>query len=148
MAGDLRELDEALVRLRRLWAASRASTVDDLGRRVEMSSVLVVEACNHSRIGEDIGTVQIPRILAARFPGVGIEHNFGREFLDNEQLAEYRLIIHCGGCMISPQKLQARVRDLAGVGVPLTNYGVFLAWAQGLDTLRRVLVPWDLDRLI
>jgi [FeFe] hydrogenase H-cluster maturation GTPase HydF len=110
--------------------------------------VLVVEACNHSRVGEDIGTVQIPRILAARFPGVKVEHNFGREFLDNEQLAEYRLIIHCGGCMISPQKLQARVRDLAGVGVPLTNYGVFLAWARGLETLRRVLVPWGLDRLI
>jgi hypothetical protein len=50
--------------------------------------------------------------------------------------------------MISPQQLQARIRDLAGVGVPLTNYGLFLSWAQGPQVLRRVLVPWGLDRLI
>ncbi|WP_448608449.1 MarR family winged helix-turn-helix transcriptional regulator [Geodermatophilus sp. URMC 60] len=49
--GDLRVLDEALVRLRRLWAASRAHVVDDLGRRVEMSSVLVVEACARAEPG-------------------------------------------------------------------------------------------------
>jgi hypothetical protein len=109
--------------------------------------VLVAEACNHSRIGEDIGTVQIPRILAARFPGVQLEHNFGREFLENAELAAYRLIVHCGGCMISPQQLQARLRDLAAVGVPLTNYGLFLSWAQGPQILRRVLAPWGLDPL-
>ncbi len=110
--------------------------------------VLVAEACNHSRIGEDIGTVQIPRILAARFPGVRVEHNFGREFLENAELAAYRLIVHCGGCMISPQQLQARLRDLAAVGVPLTNYGLFLSWAQGPQILRRVLAPWGLDPLL
>ena len=60
--GDLRVLDEALVRLRRLWAASRAHVVDDLGRRVEMSSVLVVEAC--ARAEPDTGEVTVGDVAA------------------------------------------------------------------------------------
>jgi predicted GTPase len=105
--------------------------------------VLIVEACNHSRIGEDIGTVQIPNHFAKHYPGVTIEHNFGREFQDNKQLEQYTLIIHCGGCMISAQKLQARLRDLETVGVPITNYGVLLSYLQGPATLERVLKPFS-----
>ncbi|MBN1768595.1 MAG: 50S ribosome-binding GTPase [Prolixibacteraceae bacterium] len=104
--------------------------------------ILIAEACNHSRIQEDIGTVQIPTIIKKRCPGVAVEFNFGREFQLNEKLSEYRLIIHCGGCMISTQKLQARLRDLRSVGVPITNYGVFLSWAQGSGALERVMKPW------
>ena len=106
--------------------------------------VLIVEACNHSRIGEDIGTVQIPKHFAKRYPGVTIEHNFGREFQDNKQLDQYALIIHCGGCMISAQKLQARLRDLETVGVPITNYGVLLSYLQGPAALQRVLKPFGI----
>jgi [FeFe] hydrogenase H-cluster maturation GTPase HydF len=106
--------------------------------------VLIAEACNHSRIAEDIGTVQIPNCIRRRWPGVVIEHNFGREFQENEQLASYKLVIHCGGCMISAQKLLARLRDLDTIGVPYTNYGIFLAYAQGLQALRRVLRPWGI----
>ena len=106
--------------------------------------VLIAEACNHSRIGEDIGTVQIPKYFAQKYPGVIIEHNFGREFQDNQDLARYKLIIHCGGCMISTQKLQARLRDLETAGVPITNYGVLLAYLQGEETLKRVLSPWGI----
>jgi [FeFe] hydrogenase H-cluster maturation GTPase HydF len=105
---------------------------------------LVVEACNHSRVGEDIGTVQIPNYFAQKYPGVILEHNFGREFQDNQNLAHYKLIIHCGGCMISAQKLQARLRDLETAGVPITNYGVLLAYWQGEAALRRVLKPWGI----
>ena len=104
--------------------------------------VLIVEACNHSRIGEDIGTVQIPKHFAKKYPGVVIEHNFGREFQDNKHLEQYKLIIHCGGCMISAQKLQARLRDLETVGVPITNYGVILSYLQGPAALERVLKPF------
>ncbi|NCC45362.1 MAG: hypothetical protein EOM18_17650, partial [Clostridia bacterium] len=63
--------------------------------------ILISEACNHSRIGEDIGTVQIPAILERKYPGVIVDHNFGREFQENSSLEKYSLIIHCGGCMIS-----------------------------------------------
>lgn len=125
--------------------AQGTRVIDDLkpGDRV-----LIVEACNHSRIGEDIGTVQIPRFITDRFPGVAIDHNFGREFQENRDLAAYRLIIHCGGCMISSQKLLARIRDLETVGVPFSNYGLFLSAMQGKDALRRVLEPWGLAGVI
>jgi [FeFe] hydrogenase H-cluster maturation GTPase HydF len=108
-------------------------------------AVLIAEACNHSRIAEDIGTVQIPAIINRRWPGVRVEHSFGREFETNERLSRYRLVIHCGGCMIASQKLLARIRDLDSVGVPYTNYGIFIAYAQGRDALNRVLSPWGLN---
>lgn len=104
--------------------------------------VLIAEACNHDRIAEDIGTVQIPRQLGARVPGLRIDHAFGREFPAPDELRGYRLVIHCGGCMISRQKLAARLGRLIGAGVPITNYGLVLAWLQGPEALRRVLKPW------
>jgi len=107
--------------------------------------VLIAEACNHSRIAEDIGIVQIPNFIKKHWPGVTIEHNFGREFQENEQLQSYKLVIHCGGCMITAQKLLARIRDLDSIGVPYTNYGVFLSYMQGPEALRQVLLPWGID---
>ncbi len=107
--------------------------------------ILIAEACNHSRIAEDIGTVQIPSFIQRHWPGVVVEHNFGREFQENQRLQSYKLVIHCGGCMITAQKLLARIRDLDAVGVPYTNYGIFLAHTQGPEALRRVLLPWGLD---
>jgi len=104
--------------------------------------ILIAEACNHSRIKEDIGTVQIPTKIRQLFPGVEVEFSFGREFQENKQLSDYKLIIHCGGCMISQQKMQARLRDLRSVGVPITNYGIFLSWIQGQEALERVVSPW------
>jgi [FeFe] hydrogenase H-cluster maturation GTPase HydF len=106
--------------------------------------ILIVEACNHSRIAEDIGTVQIPNFVKKHWPGVVVEHNFGREFQENRQLQSYKLVVHCGGCMITAQKLLARIRDLDSVGVPYTNYGVFLSWMQGPEALAKVLRPFGL----
>ncbi len=107
--------------------------------------VLIAEACNHSRIAEDIGIVQIPNFIKNHWPGVEIEHNFGREFQENEQLQSYKLVVHCGGCMITAQKLLARIGDLESIGVPFTNYGVFLSYMQGPEALRKVLLPWGID---
>lgn len=106
--------------------------------------VLIVEACNHSRIAEDIGTSQIPKILNAKIPGLIIEHNFGREFQENANLNTYKLIIHCGGCMVTPQAISARIRDLSHLGIPYTNYGVFLSYIHGKPCLDRVLEPWGI----
>lgn len=119
--------------------AKGVSALEDLRRG---DRVLIAEACNHDRIAEDIGTVQIPGKLARIRPGVRIEHSFGREFPPPEELAEYSLVIHCGGCMISTQKLSARVERLALAGVPVTNYGIVLSWLEGPDILERVLRPW------
>jgi [FeFe] hydrogenase H-cluster maturation GTPase HydF len=108
-------------------------------------SILIAEACNHSRVGEDIGTVQIPALVEKKYPGVKVEHNFGREFQENSELEKYSLIIHCGGCMISRQKMTARIRDLDAVGVPYTNYGIFLSAVNGRAALRKVVKPWGIE---
>lgn len=104
--------------------------------------VLIAEACNHDRIAEDIGTVQLPRKLESVVPGLRFDHAFGREFPDPEELRQYAVAIHCGGCMIRPQKLSARVMRLHEAGIPVTNYGLALSWYEGKATLGRVLAPW------
>lgn len=104
--------------------------------------VLIAEACNHSRIGEDIGTVQIPRYLEKKYPGVIVDHAFGREFHETAALSSYQVIVHCGACMIDSQKLLSRIRDLEALGVPVTNYGLLLSHMQGPAALERVLEPW------
>ncbi|CAG9463417.1 unnamed protein product [Pedinophyceae sp. YPF-701] len=110
--------------------------------------VLIAEACNHNRITDacnDIGMVQIPQMIERHAgPGVVLDHTFGREFPDLEQgLSEYDLVIHCGACMIDHQKVRARISDAAEAGVPLTNYGLLMAYAyNGPDALARVLAPW------
>ena len=107
--------------------------------------ILIAEACNHSRIAEDIGTVQIPNFIQRRWPGVVVEHSFGRGVGRRRKILRlYELVIHCGGCMIAAQKLLARIRDLDSVGVPYTNYGIFLSWMQGEQALAKVLRPFGL----
>ncbi len=104
--------------------------------------VLIYEACNHSRIAEDIGTVQIPALLQNLAPGVKIDHAFGKQLNEIENLEQYKLVIHCGGCMLSPQVLAARLKDLDAKGVFYTNYGLFLAARQGPAVLKRVVKPF------
>lgn len=104
--------------------------------------ILIAEACNHSRIKEDIGTVQIPKLLGKFYPGVVIDHSFGREFFDDSDMKKCKLVIHCGGCMISNQRMVARLRDLNSTAIPITNYGIFLSYMQGEETLNRVIKPW------
>ncbi len=104
--------------------------------------ILIAEACNHSRIREDIGTVQIPALLRKFYPQVIVNFTFGREFVDEPDIKKYKLVIHCGGCMISNQRMAARLRDLKATGIPVTNYGIFLSFMQGEKTLDRVIKPW------
>ena len=113
-----------------------------LNSLVAGDSVLIAEACNHSRINEDIGTVQIPKILNRLIPGVTVEHSFGRELFSGADMKKYKLVIHCGGCMISNQQMAARLRNLYETGIPITNYGIFLSYVQGEKTLNRVIAPW------
>jgi [FeFe] hydrogenase H-cluster maturation GTPase HydF len=105
-------------------------------------TILIAEACNHSRIKEDIGTVQIPNLIKKQFPGVQVKHVFGREWPEPEELENIKLVIHCGGCMITPQRMAARLRDLGKYGIPITNYGIFLSYVQGKQVLEQVLKPW------
>ncbi|MFZ4564576.1 MAG: hypothetical protein ACOYNU_14435, partial [Bacteroidales bacterium] len=77
-----------------------------------------------------------------KFPGVKVRHIFGREWPEQEEMAGIKLVIHCGGCMITPQRMAARLRDLEKYGIPITNYGIFLSYVQGKSVLEQVLEPW------
>jgi [FeFe] hydrogenase H-cluster maturation GTPase HydF len=122
--------------------ADFATAVRVLDNLQHGDSIVIAEACNHSRIKEDIGTVQIPNVIAQRFPGVTVQHIFGREWPDEEELKRTKLVVHCGGCMITPQRMAARLRDLGKLNVPITNYGIFLSYVQGKEVLEKVLQPW------
>lgn len=105
------------------------------------SRVLIAEACNHDRKCNDIGTVQIPRILEKKAGGkINFEFNFGRPFPDN--LNRYDLIIHCGACMVDRQKYSRRLLKTQKAGIPITNYGILLAFAQKAKVLKRTTKPF------
>ena len=93
--------------------------------------VLIAEACAHAPQEEDIGRVQLPRLLRQRTgEGLRIDIAAGDEF--PERLQGYDLVIHCGACMFNRAHVMARVRQARAQGVPITNYGVAIACLQGI----------------
>lgn len=108
--------------------------------------VMIAEGCNHDRKAEDIGTVQIPKKIEALFGkgAIQIDHYFGRVFAENDKLKEYKLVIHCGGCMLDQQAIASRMEDLIESGVSFTNYGVLLSYFQGEEALNKVIEPYGL----
>lgn len=103
--------------------------------------ILIVEACNHSRKCDDIGTVQIPKLLEKRIGGkLNFEFSFGRTY--PEDVSKYKMIIHCGACMIDRQKYLRRILKAKEVGVPFTNYGILLSFLQGEEVLERAVKPF------
>lgn len=102
--------------------------------------VLVAEACTHSPPTEvDIGRVKIPRLLEARVGGK-LEWTFFTGYDFPAELQTYRLVIHCGGCMLNRREMQSRLQLLRQAGVPVVNYGVLLAYLTGV--LPRALQPF------
>lgn len=108
--------------------------------------IMIAEGCNHDRKAEDIGTIQIPNKINEIFGNgsIEIDHYFGRVFADYEKLKEYKLIIHCGGCMLDSQVIKSRIEDLVDSRVSFTNFGVLLSYFQGKKELNRVIKPYGL----
>lgn len=105
--------------------------------------VAIAEACTHNRTCGDIGTVQIPeRLQKALSRKLEFDFNFGRDFPSEKDLKKYKLVIHCGGCMIDSQKVNSRMDDLQYQDTPITNYGLLLSYINSPRTLSRVLKPW------
>lgn len=102
-------------------------------------TVLIAEGCTHHRQCGDIGTVKIPKWLSEH---TGRELKFaftsGTEFPDD--LTPYQLIIHCGGCMLNEREMKYRVSCARDCNVPITNYGIAIAYMQGI--LERSLQPF------
>ena len=95
--------------------------------------VLIAEACTHVPQNEDIGTVKIPRLLQKMLGArVNITNVRGSDFPDVEELKQYDLIIHCGACMFNRRHVLSRIASAHEAGVPITNYGIFLAKMAGI----------------
>jgi len=101
--------------------------------------VLIAEACSHHALEDDIGRVKIPRWLRQYVGGdLQIDTSAGRDYPDD--LNKYKLIFHCGGCMINRREMLTRLRKAQEAGVPVTNYGVAISFLQGV--LKRSLAPF------
>lgn len=104
-------------------------------------TILMGEACSHHPVADDIGKVKIPRWIRQY---TGKELNFvmysGHDF--PEDLERFKLIIHCGACMLNRSEMLRRIKECQRSGVPVTNYGVAISKVQGV--LDRVISPFNL----
>lgn len=102
-------------------------------------NVLISEGCTHHRQCGDIGTVKLPRWIEG-FTGAKPKYQFtsGGEFPEN--LSDFALVIHCGGCMLNEAEMRHRIAQAAAAGVPIVNYGVAIAQMKGI--LQRSLQPF------
>jgi [FeFe] hydrogenase H-cluster maturation GTPase HydF len=109
-------------------AVKGARAIDTLS---DGDKVLISEGCTHHRQCGDIGTVKLPNWLRKRTgKELVIETSSGTDFPEN--LEEYKLIIHCGGCMLSSREMIYRMKCAIDAGVPFTNYGVAIAYMKGI----------------
>ena len=93
--------------------------------------ILISEGCTHHRQCDDIGTVKLPRWIR-EYTGkeIRIETTSGTEFPD--ELTKYKVIIHCGGCMLNEREMKYRLKCAEDQGVPMTNYGIAIAFMKGI----------------
>lgn len=101
--------------------------------------VLIAEACTHHRVEDDIGTVKIPRWLRQNVGGE-LDFKWVSGYELPKDLKDYKLIIHCGACMINRKEMLHRIMEAQKAGVPIVNYGVVIAYLMGI--LKRALQPF------
>lgn len=105
-----------------------AKHIDSL---TENSKVLIAECCTHAPLQEDIGRVKIPALLRKRFGAkLQVDVVSGTDFPEN--LSAYDLIIQCGGCMFNRQFIMTRIEKARAETVPMTNYGITIAYLTGI----------------
>lgn len=113
-------------------------SAESLSGLTEDSKVLIAECCTHAPLAEDIGREKIPALLRKRV-GQGLEVDIvsGTDFPDN--LKEYDLVIQCGACMFNRKYVMSRIESARLQNVPVTNYGVAIAWLNGI--LDKITLP-------
>lgn len=103
-------------------------------------TVLISEGCTHHRQCDDIGTVKLPRWLKqCTGKDLNIATSSGRDF--PEDLSPYRMVIHCGGCMLNAKEVQYRMKSAADQRIPITNYGIFIAYFRGILNRSIAMLP-------
>ena len=112
-------------------------------RLAQGDHVLVAETCTHHPIGDDIGRVKIPRWLS-QYSGASLRftHVQGRDFPSD--LSPYRLVVHCGNCTGNRREMLSRIHRCREAGVPITNYGLTIAYSLGI--FERALAPFPSAR--
>ncbi len=113
-----------------------ARAIEDL---VPGDKVLIAEACTHHRVEDDIGTVKIPRWLT-RHVGADLKFAWASGVELPPDIDQYKLIIHCGACMINRKEMLHRLMKAQEAHVPMVNYGVLIAYLMGI--LKRALEPF------
>lgn len=93
--------------------------------------VLIAEGCTHHKQCNDIGTVKLPTLIR-KTCGCHVEFDFTSGYEFPENLSQYKLIVQCGGCMLSQKEVMNRIESASIAGVPITNYGVALAYMNGI----------------
>jgi [FeFe] hydrogenase H-cluster maturation GTPase HydF len=118
-------------------------TIDELR---EGERILIAEGCTHHRQCDDIGTVKLPRWIR-NYSGVEPDFTFtsGAEF--PEDLSGYRVVIHCGACMLTEREMRYRQKCAADEDVPFTNYGIVIAQMQGILKRSIAMFPHVLAEL-
>ena len=116
--------------------AEGAASIDDLQPG---DKILSAAACSHHALQDDIGRVKIPRWLR-QYVGAEIQTDVysGRDYPAN--LSDYKLIIHCGGCMLTRREMLNRLQKAREANIPVTNYGVAISFLQGV--IKRTLEPF------
>ena len=108
--------------------------------------ILISEGCTHHRQCGDIGTEKLPRWIRS-FTGAQPQFEFSSGGGFPEELSQYKLVIHCGGCMLNASELTYRMKSAEKAGVPFTNYGTAIAYMNGI--LKRSLAPFPaLEKLV
>lgn len=109
-------------------AVSGAAYIDTL---CDGDVVLISEGCTHHRQCNDIGSVKIPK-LVRKYTGKNISFEFtsGGDF--PRAFEKYKMIIHCGGCMLNENEMQYRYRTAKENNIPITNYGIAIAYMNGI----------------
>lgn len=93
--------------------------------------ILMAEGCTHHRQDDDIGTVKIPNLLRKKTgKNLIFSHVAGIGY--PEDLADYALVVHCGGCMLNRREMLHRIHAANEAGVPIVNYGVLIAYLNGI----------------
>ena len=112
------------------------SGVNALDAITDNDKILIAEGCTHHRQCEDIGTVKLPAMIEKYSKSKPVyEFSSGTGFPDD--LSEYKMIIHCGGCMLNEREVQYRCRCASRNNIPFTNYGTALSYMNGI--LQRTL---------
>ena len=106
---------------------SGAKAIDGLTAN---SHVLIAEACTHAPLSEDIGREKIPNLLKKKYGDLSVTVVCGADF--PKDLTKYNLIIHCGACMFNRKYVLSRIEEAKRQNVPITNYGITIAYLQGI----------------